>query len=555
MNARIPTGQKNLLKRIFKKAVELFRNFYFGKTPHTIQGKAIILFPYLPGRLSCGLTGMVAFRSSQASPRDLPDADPESISALFKDISKQGLSNSEFDPAGKAEGYLGGRDAAERLFSAIRDLKENERFYNLFNSVLSRKKMSDLLKELEGFVETESVQLHTWMGRLPADEFDTVSTRIEVLKDAVWCLKTEILGNIEKVRDLLADTNEPSQTAVSVASQINAVFNSIDRLEVRGRDSAGISLLFILDEKDYLKFESEIDEKNLGEEFASRTNRSLLTNKSISVRKSGSGKSTQFAVALTYKVAAEIGSLGDNISFLRKQLCSDRLFQILLNEQHRYFTISAHTRWASVGEINENNCHPVDACTESTIIHDTGIIHVSLNGDIDNYQQLKADHLARGVRYPEEISCDTKIIPMHLAFYLNQGHKVEEAFRLAVNDFKGSHAISMHTDLAPGKIFLALKGSGQAVFIGLARDHYIPTSEVYGFAEQTPYFLKMEGEAAKKDENGNTITGQICIVDQDSGGGLSGISAMFYDGTPIEFTDDDIRRTALTSRDIDRQDF
>ncbi|MBS3810184.1 MAG: SIS domain-containing protein, partial [Desulfobacterales bacterium] len=54
---------------------------------------------------------------------------------------------------------------------------------------------------------------------------------------------------------------------------------------------------------------------------------------------------------------------------------------------------------------------------------------------------------------------------------------------------------------------------------------------------------------------GNTITGQICIVDQDSGGGLSGISAMFYDGTPIEFTDDDIRRTALTSRDIDRQDF
>ncbi|MCF8111984.1 MAG: SIS domain-containing protein, partial [Desulfobacteraceae bacterium] len=498
---------------------------------------------------------MVAFRRSPGSPRDLPDADPESISALFKDISKQGLTNSEFDPSGKAEDYLGGRDAAERLFSAIRDLKENNRFYNLFNSRLSRKKMSDLLKKLEGFVETESVQLHTWMGRLPADEFDTVSTRIEVFKDAVWCLKTEILGNIEKVRDLLADTNEPSQTAVSVARQINAVFNSIDRLEVRGRDSAGISLLFVLDEKDYLKFESEINEKSLGEEFASRTNCSLLTNKSISVRKSGAGKSTQFAVALTYKVAAEIGSLGDNISYLRKQLCNDRLFQILLNEKHWYFTISAHTRWASVGEINENNCHPVDACTESTIIHDTGIIHVSLNGDIDNYQQLKADHIARGIRYPEEISCDTKIIPVHLAFYLNQGHKVEEAFRLAVNDFKGSHAISMHTDLAPGKIFLALKGSGQAVFIGLARDHYIPTSEVYGFAEETPYFLKMEGEAAKKDENGNTVTGQICVADQDSGGGLSGISAMFYDGTPIEFTDDDIRCTALTSRDIDRQDF
>jgi glucosamine--fructose-6-phosphate aminotransferase (isomerizing) len=42
----------------------------------------------------------------------------------------------------------------------------------------------------------------------------------------------------------------------------------------------------------------------------------------------------------------------------------------------------------------------------------------------------------------------------------------------------------------PREIFLAQKGSGQAVFIGLARDHYMPASEVYGFIEETPRFLK-----------------------------------------------------------------
>ena len=61
----------------------------------------------------------------------------------------------------------------------------------------------------------------------------------------------------------------------------------------------------------------------------------------------------------------------------------------------------------------------------------------------------------------------SKIIPLQIQKYVSQGHGIEEAFRLAVNDFEGSHAISMHTDLAPGKVFLAQKGSGQAIFVGL----------------------------------------------------------------------------------------
>ncbi|MFW6297709.1 MAG: SIS domain-containing protein [Desulfosalsimonas sp.] len=544
------------LLQITGKIAKIFGgNIYFGKTPSRIKGKAIILFPYLPGRLSCGLTGMVAFRRAAIRPNPM-EADPESITSLVKQIASSGLPEPDTDPSAISGNCLGGPDTAGKLFDEIRALKENERFYSLMCNESAVKNLSLALDSLAKVVDRESAKFRYWMGRLDAEQFEAVSTRLEAMKDAAWSLRTEILDNADKVGDLLANMPGPSRNAVLTARQINAVFNSIDRLEVRGRDSAGISLMFVLDHDTFAGFEKQIKAKELENEFLTRTSQKLLTNKSISFRHSNADNGArQTALTITYKVAAEIGHLGDNIEFLRSQVRSDNIFQEILQLNHLHFTVSAHTRWASVGEINEANCHPVDAFTASTALEDTGIIHVSLNGDIDNYQRLKAAHSAAGIFYPDEITCDTKVIPVHIAFYLNKGHNIKEAFRLAVNDFEGSHAISMHTDLAPGKIFLALKGSGQAVFVGLGRDHYIPTSEVYGFAEETRHFIKMDGESAGKDADGRAVTGQICVVDQNSSGGLSGISAMFYDGTPIVLTENDIRQTSLTSRDIDRQEF
>ncbi|MGA8180483.1 MAG: SIS domain-containing protein, partial [Desulfobacterales bacterium] len=149
---------------------------------------------------------------------------------------------------------------------------------------------------------------------------------------------------------------------------------------------------------------------------------------------------------------------------------------------------------------------------------------------------------------------DTKIIPLQVGKYIQQGFDVAEAFRLAVNDFEGSHAISMHTDLAPGKLFLAQKGSGQAIFVGISDDHFVPSSEVYGLVEETPNFVKMDGEKEIQGKNGLT-QGQIFILDQESAGGIDGITAMYYDRTPFDLSEKDIKHTEITSRDIDRQDF
>jgi len=216
--------------------------------------------------------------------------------------------------------------------------------------------------------------------------------------------------------------------------------------------------------------------------------------------------------------------------------------------------VVSHTRWASIGAITEANCHPVDNRAVDMSAGERGIIHVCLNGDIDNYLQLKKEAEESGCRMEDEVTTDTKIIPLQIQKYLDRGQDLWEAFRLAVNDFEGSHAIMMQTDLAPGKLFLAQRGSGQSIYIGLSRDHYMPSSEVYGFVEETDRYIKLNGEKVIEGAKGPS-RGQVVVIGQDSKGGLDGIHAVHYDGTPVDLHAGDIQQTQITSRDIDRQDF
>ena len=171
-------------------------------------------------------------------------------------------------------------------------------------------------------------------------------------------------------------------------------------------------------------------------------------------------------------------------------------------------TAFAHTRWASVGSITEENCHPARQFYPPTPrrlapleekhypAYGTGpwSIHVVLNGDIDNYQPLREALEAGGELIAPEVTTDTKIIPLQIEKYLLAGHDLTEAFRRAVGDFEGSHAIAMVSNVEPGKIFLALRGSGQSIYVGITPDRYLFSSELYGLVEETPFFMKMDGE-------------------------------------------------------------
>ena len=103
-----------------------------------------------------------------------------------------------------------------------------------------------------------------------------------------------------------------------------------------------------------------------------------------------------------------------------------------------------------------------------------------------------------------------------------------------------------------GQVLLALRGSGQALYVGLADDAYVVASEPYGLVEETANYIRMDGETPANLENPNASRGQVLILDGDHAGTIDGIRRLAYDGTELPVTDADINTAQITTRDIDR---
>jgi len=526
---------------------------YIGRSPAAVPDAAVIFFPCRSSLLCCGFAGIVAFKNKSRSEVQL---ETDSILEAVAGIGARGFEACRADSLSISEHYLGGSGLIDSFCRKARTLKTAAPFYRIFCDPDAQATVAAISKRLTEIVAAEENLLRRHMGAIEPQRVRVMAPRIEKLLDIRWCLQAEILDNIDKIKTLLSpDRTSLSPAALIVFKEINALLNSIDRLEVRGRDSAGVSFMACLNNAEFARFQERMAACGLAAELQERRAQSVLVNRGISIRsEEDDPEAKTVAITLTYKVAAEIGSLGDNIAFLRRQIREDRILQELTEFSDDGHTVLSHTRWASVGAITEANCHPVDNTTIGNIARKRGNIFVCLNGDIDNYMELKQAFEDNGDQIHGDITTDTKIIPLQIEKYLSAGATVTDAFRRAVNDFDGSHAIAMHCDFCPGKLFLAQKGSGQAIFVGLGPDHYMPASEVYGFIEETPAYIKMDGEKIVAGAGGGT-QGQIFVLNLESAGALEGIEAMSYDGTPLALSEKDIKYTDITTRDIDRQGF
>jgi glucosamine--fructose-6-phosphate aminotransferase (isomerizing) len=547
--------------RIFEKIEAFFcrrkiRGVCWGRCLTTVPEGSLIFFPLNSSVLNCGITGVLAFKAPAVA---AAEGSVQELQRHGESLARYSLEGLGEEGESLRQNYLGGETHLLNMKALCEKLKAEDGFCEVFAGQDLQERLSVLCSRLEERVDAEEKTCLDRTGRLDPLLYDVVRRRIVLLRDILWSLQHEVLENIEKVRRLgCFDAFDNNAHVVRQLKRVNLVFNNLDRLEVRGRDSAGISVFSVMDDLAYDDYLRRLEEGSLVEAWEARQGHAVLGNGHIRVNR----RHGKVSMVFTYKVAAEIGRLGDNVEYLRQQIAEDALFQNLVRLPHLFQTTIAHTRWASVGEISEANCHPVDNASEASNDsrgdrpgHAAGIIHVCLNGDIDNYQRLKGNYEREtGCAVPVNITTDTKIIPLQIEKYLKQDNPPEEAFRLAVNDFEGSHAIAMATDLAPGKIFLAQRGSGQAMFVGLGENHYVPASEIYGFVEETSRYIKLDGGKVT-EEGSDRGCGQIVVLDQESAGGLEGIRTMLYDGTPVELTEKDIRETEIAARDIDRQNY
>lgn len=308
---------------------------------------------------------------------------------------------------------------------------------------------------------------------------DELEALHETLDDYLWQIDQEVLDNVDRTLAVmptaLADDAD-ARDRHFLAWGAEQVLESIDKLEVRGRDSAGVAVAFILP----ANRDPELDlSKAQKAQLCDRCSIANADTRQVLVRKLDDGRT---ACRFLYKVAQLVGQLGDNGAALRASIAGDELLWSMAKGLET-LNIIAHTRWASNGIISVPNCHPVDGLVEgdmSTGLEKTMFV---LNGDVDNYRTLVEETvLPKGAAIPPAISTDAKILPVLFHLGVDENGSAEKRFRTVLRQCEGSLAVIMQNLADFDSQFLAQKGSGQSFYIGHTLDGWLVASEAYGMA-------------------------------------------------------------------------
>src|SRR5215207_949075 len=215
----------------------------------------------------------------------------------------------------------------------------------------------------------DEVERHLETIDVPA-ELEAGNAALVELRDALWAVRRDRLRSADAVADLAG--RHAGRAALAAFTAVQMALSAIDRLEVRGRDSAGLHLT-VWDHGLHL------DADLVQALITPRSGDPLFTSGSVRVTPEG-------AISLVYKAAAEIGELGDNTAALRAAMRDDGLLHLALAAPSARVTVLGHTRWASVGIISEPNAHPLNHEEDGN--PDGPYVAAALNGDVDNHADL-----------------------------------------------------------------------------------------------------------------------------------------------------------------------
>jgi glutamine---fructose-6-phosphate transaminase (isomerizing) len=176
---------------------------------------------------------------------------------------------------------------------------------------------------------------------------------------------------------------------------------------------------------------------------------------------------------------------------------------VALAERPQPGTGIGHTRWATHGRVTEENAHPH--------FDNTDRVHIVVNGIVENYIALKRRLVDEGAQFTSET--DAEVIA-HLVAHYNDGDLVE-AVRRAYADLRGHYAFVAMTADEPGVLVGARKecpliigrGDGEQ-FIASAipaflrdtrRIQYIENDEIVVLRPDGVEFFTAEGTALERE--------------------------------------------------------
>ncbi len=152
-----------------------------------------------------------------------------------------------------------------------------------------------------------------------------------------------------------------------------------------------------------------------------------------------------------------------------------------------------HTRWATHGRVTEENAHPHGDCSDS--------VHIVLNGIVENHSELHKALVEEGHRFSSETDAE---IVAHLIEKHYDGD-LTAAVRAAFSDLRGHYAfVAMHAE-HPDALVAARQEC--PLIVGLGEQESFIASAIPAFLAETRHVLGLKnGEIVTVDPDGATIT-------------------------------------------------
>jgi glucosamine--fructose-6-phosphate aminotransferase (isomerizing) len=116
-----------------------------------------------------------------------------------------------------------------------------------------------------------------------------------------------------------------------------------------------------------------------------------------------------------------------------------------------------HTRWATHGEPNDINAHP--------LVSNNGSLVIVHNGIIENYATIKNELISKGYDFKSET--DTEVLVNLIEYVqMTENVKLGKAVQLALSQVVGAYAIAVFDEKKSDEIVVARLGSPLAIGIG-----------------------------------------------------------------------------------------
>ena len=310
----------------------------------------------------------------------------------------------------------------------------------------------------EKFIIDQLSKILILVNKLKNSDYHNTFDKINDLK---WIIESEILFKVKRIIEF-SQNNNINLNKKSIIFIRYFLYNveSMNYLESRGRDSLGISINFVSKKPFVLK--SKVSNKNSLSIFNKKIEKKNYLN-------------------ITIKFSKRIGESGENtsniISILKRKIKLNKInFENL-----EFFEIFSHTRWASVGDVINSNCHPL------LDIRKNNLNLCLMNGDINNYKDLKKDLIKKKKYYQNDNLCKNDLQPVASLFEINK-YKINSTTN-------GSYVLFNFNSSNINEFYIFKKGS-QGLYYTLDEDNNLHfSSDVYGLINKSDKFdiLKKDG--------------------------------------------------------------